>query len=51
MQTGGTNLQQISEFYYTLHGYPINFVLGCIAAALDPARVHWCANHRIETQA
>jgi len=30
----------------------INFVLGyCIAAASDPARDYWCANHSIETQA
>ena len=36
----------------TFHGYPINFVLGyCIAAAPDPARDYWCANHSIETQA
>jgi len=35
-----------------LHGYPINFVLGyCIAAAPDPARDYWCADHSIETQA
>jgi len=40
-----------SKFYYTLHGYPINVVLGCIAAGLDPARVCGCANHNIETQA
>jgi len=32
------NRPVISEFHYTLHGYPINFVLGCIAAAPDPAR-------------
>jgi len=51
MQTDGTNLQYISELYYTLHGYPVNFVLGCIAAAPDPTRDYWCANHSIETQA
>ena len=51
MQTDGTNLQQISEFYYTLHGYAINLVLGCIAPAPDPARDYWCANHSMETQA
>jgi len=28
----------------------INFVLGyCIAAALDPAWYHWCANRSAET--
>jgi len=48
----GTNLQQTNEFYYSLHTYPINFVLGyCIAAAPDPARDYWCTNHTIETQA
>jgi len=30
----------------------INFVFGhCIAAAPDPERDYWCANHSIETQA
>jgi len=47
LQTDGANL---NEFYYTLHGYPINFVL-CIAAPPDPARDYWCANSSIETQA
>jgi len=37
---------------YTLHNYPINFVLGyCIAAAPDPAWDYWCANRSTETQA
>jgi len=37
------------EFYYTLHEYPIDFVLGYyIAAAPDPARDYWCANCSIE---
>ena len=52
MQADDTNLQQTNEFYYTLHGYPINFVLGyCIAAAPDPARDYWCVNCSFETQA
>jgi len=30
----------MNEFYYTLHRYPINFVLGYyIAAAPDPAGI------------
>jgi len=40
---------QLAINNYTLHGYPIDFVLTyCIAAAPDPA---WCANSSIETQA
>ena len=37
----------------TLHGYPINLVLGsCMrAAAPDPARYCWCATLKITTQA
>jgi len=48
MQTDGTNLQQTNEFTsYTLHRYPINFVLGyCIAAAPDPAWDYWCPNRK-----
>jgi len=42
------------NYYYTLHGYPINFnlhwVIYCIAAAPDPARDYWCAIRSIETQ-
>ena len=39
LQTDGANLQWRNEFYYTLHGNPINFVLGYyIVAAPDPAR-------------
>ena len=42
-------LEDEYEFYYTLHGYPINFVPGYyIAAAPDPARDYWCANRSIE---
>jgi len=38
--------------YYTLHRYPIDFVLVyCTAAAADPAWDYWCANHSTETQA
>ena len=42
----------MSEFYYTLQGYPINFVQDyCIAAAPDPTWNYWFVNHSIETQA
>ena len=34
LRTDGPNLQQTNEFDYTLHGYPINFVLGYYIAAL-----------------
>jgi len=52
LQTDGTNLQQTNEFYYTLHRYPIIYVLGYYkAAALDPARDYWCTNRSIEIQA
>jgi len=44
--------KQVNFIYYTLHEYPIDFVLGYyIAAAPDPARDYWCANRSIETQA
>jgi len=39
----GRQLAVNNECYYTLHGYPISFVLGyCIAAAPDPARKLVC---------
>ena len=51
-QVAPTCSKQNNEFYYTIHRYPINFVLGyCIAAAPDLAKDYCCANHSIETQA
>ena len=41
-----------NECYYTVVGYPINFVLdSCRAAVSDPARDYWRAIHRITTLA
>jgi len=51
LQTDGTNLQLMNEFYYSLHGYPLNFYGYCIATAPDPAKDYWYANRTIKTQA